>query len=96
MRSLSIVLMLYPGVIVNYNQNQLSEKLSSLTSKTYNLDQNVRVTVLLDSGDAHMHYSKRREPGNMITAEVFQSDLSPVENGRYGAKDEFYLLAVIY
>ena len=58
-------------------------KSTSLTSKAYTLDQNIRVTVLLDSGDAHLHYSKRREPGNMGTAEVFESDLSLVKNERF-------------
>jgi heat shock protein HspQ len=78
------------GVVVGWeridcqaaNEPQLP---SSLTQKTYTLDPAdcVKYTVILDSGDAHLHYSKRREASNLSMAEVRQSDLAEVEDERY-------------
>jgi heat shock protein HspQ len=58
---------------------------TSLTQKSYELDpaDAVRYTIVLDSGDAHLHSSKRRETKNLSQAEVFQSDLELVQDDRY-------------
>ena len=58
---------------------------TSLTQKTYPLDpvDSIRYTVLLDSGDAHLHYSKRQESGTFNQAEVHQSDIELIDDDRY-------------
>lgn len=67
------------------NKEGGSSQPTSLTKKSYELDpvDAIRYTILLDSGDAHLHYSKRRETNNASQAEVFQSDLQLVEDERY-------------
>jgi hypothetical protein len=79
---------LWRGVIVGWekidNDDFIVTDRTSLTSKAYELkpEDQVRYQVILDAGDAHMHYSKRREPGDMSTATVNGTDLTPVENTR--------------
>lgn len=62
-----------------------SKKSSSLTKKTYTIDpvDNIRYSLYLDSGDAHLHSARRREYQHPSMAEVYQSDLEPVEDTRY-------------
>mmetsp|Transcript_1290 Transcript_1290/g.2580 ORF Transcript_1290/g.2580 Transcript_1290/m.2580 type:complete len:744 (-) Transcript_1290:39-2270(-) len=74
------------GVVVGWKRldedsGSDSTQLTSLTKKDYALDAEdlVKCSVVLDVGDAHLHYSKRRETGNMSIAEVLQSDLELVE-----------------
>jgi hypothetical protein len=60
--------------------------LTSLTKKAYESkpeDHNIKYSIILDSGDAHLHYVKRRTPGDMSLAEAHQPDLSRVEDERY-------------
>ena len=78
------------GVVVAWEReddisNEDTRPTTSLTSKVYKIDPKdlVKYSIILDSGDAHLHYSKRRDPGDMSTAEVHQSDLSLVEDKRY-------------
>lgn len=59
---------------------------TSLTQKSYqSLDpvDTIRYTILLDSGDAHLHYSKRQQSGTFNQAEVHQSDVELVDDDRY-------------
>jgi hypothetical protein len=77
------------GVIVGWERisdqsESGSEQATSLTKKAYILDPSdtVKYTVVLDSGDAHLHYSKRREAKSLSISEVHQSDLVPVEDER--------------
>jgi hemimethylated DNA binding protein len=55
---------------------------TSLTQKNYPLDPSdgVKYTLILDSGDAHLHYSKRRESNNLSMTECFESDLEEVKD----------------
>lgn len=69
---------------IDENENDSKHNPSSLTTKTYKLPEgdHVQYSVILDAGDAHLHYTKRREPGNMNVSMVHQSDLSPVTDER--------------
>lgn len=78
------------GVITGWSRIDLNTdgktyKPSSLTQRTYQLDpvDAIRYNVLLDSGDAYLHYSKRRETVNPNQVEVYQSDLQLVADERY-------------
>jgi len=61
------------------------DKPTSLTKKQYDVDEieTVQYTVLLDSGDAHLHYSKRRDTSNLSQAKVRQSEIDLVVDNRY-------------
>ncbi len=80
------------GVVIGWRRidplsSAKSDQLTSLTQKTYTLDpvDAIRYTVLLDSGDAHLHYSKRRETGTNSQMEVHQSDLQLMGDERYAS-----------
>lgn len=77
------------AVIVGWERIDLNETnkeeeatSTSLTKKSYPLDpsDNIKYMVILDSGDAHLHYAKRREGYNLSISDVFQSDLELVED----------------
>jgi hypothetical protein len=79
------------GVIVGWERvengrvgDSFKRPATSLTSKPYALDttDQIKYSILLDSGDAHLHYEKRREPGELSLSETNQSDLHPVEDPR--------------
>ena len=87
------------GVVIGWRRTERNDSNelhqsppSSLTLKSYELDDidSIRYTILLDSGDAHLHYSKRREAINLRRSEVFQSDLQLVEDERY---DRFFFVS---
>lgn len=76
------------GIVIGWQRfepdtrSETQSQPTSLTQKSYEVDpvDAIRYTVLLDSGDAHLHYSKRRETQNLSQAQVFQSDLQLVED----------------
>lgn len=57
-----------------------STQLTSLTTKEYTLNSEdaIKYTIVIDVGDAHLHFSKRKG-GNLAVTEVLQSDLELVE-----------------
>ncbi|CAJ1954524.1 unnamed protein product [Cylindrotheca closterium] len=74
------------GVIIGWKRLEGASgkdptQLTSLTTKEYALDaeDSIKYSIVLDVGDAHLHYAKRREGGNMAVAEVLQTDLELVE-----------------
>ena len=78
------------GIVIGWERidsdsAEKASQASSLTKKSYALDpaDTIKYKVLLDSGDAHAHYSKRRETNNLSEAKVNQSDLQLVEDERY-------------
>lgn len=64
-----------------------SGQLTSLTKKGYeknsdDSEDHIKYSIILDSGDAHLHYVKRRTSGDMSLAEAHQPDLSRVDDER--------------
>jgi heat shock protein HspQ len=77
------------GIIIAWcrvepNRIGVDNKPTSLTKKQYDMDseESVRYTVLLDSGDAHLHSSKRRETSNLSRADVHQNEIDLVKENR--------------
>ena len=77
------------GIIIAWrrvepNRIGMGAKPTSLTKKQYEMDseESIKYTVLLDSGDAHLHYSKRRESSNLSRAEVHQTEIELVKENR--------------
>jgi hypothetical protein len=78
------------GVIVGWERidgdlKAESDQLTSLTKKAYEMnpeDHHIKYSIILDSGDAHLHYVKRRTTGDMSSAEAHQPDLLRVEDER--------------
>jgi hemimethylated DNA binding protein len=78
------------GVVIGWrrvepNTSAGNDKATSLTKKAYDLDPNdhVKCTILVDSGDAHLHYSKRTETSNLSRAEVHQTEIELVDEKRW-------------
>ena len=62
-----------------YDKNPVENDDSQQQQASSSTDR-IRYSILLDSGDAHMHYTKRREPGDLSSAQVHQPDLVLVDD----------------
>lgn len=78
------------GVVIGWrrfepNTKGQTDHPTSLTKKSYELDpeDTIKYTILLDSGDAHLHYSKRKDSSILSQADVHQTEIELVQDKRY-------------